>query len=293
MARRSFSPIARPATRPPALDVSSFVELVDRVDQLPDPATGAFVVGPQQSPVGTILVEDRRICWAAVGGMGRRMTDILRRQSDPPLDTAVVEAAYRRCRESGRPIGEELVSSGLVSNDGLRRALRQHTAEAIGLLSGMPGVSIRFVEHKQRRFDARFSFTPTDLVLAIGVRADPSRACRTQARLADALEGGEGLGLGFLRSSAAAHLTPIASFRSGGLRAAELLALGAWSANTLDLTSATTGDGLVITSAPTGDSAAVWMEDGTVHVVLAEEYSALGYLVAWYRRTHPESRGAR
>ena len=39
-------------------------------------ATGALLFGPPARPVGTVFLEEGRVCWAATAGMNRRLTDL-------------------------------------------------------------------------------------------------------------------------------------------------------------------------------------------------------------------------
>lgn len=173
----------------PALHVETLVRLLDGIDRLAAGATGAFVFTKTDAPQGTILVEDNRICWAAASNMGERLTDLLIRQTHPPLDRSTLDTVFHECRQDGSPLGETLVERGLISADGLRRALLQHTAEAIALLSETPTVSPVWVSNRSTHYDARFSFGTTDLFTRIGASyasraGDPDDATETLVKTA-------------------------------------------------------------------------------------------------------------
>ena len=66
--------------------------------------------------------------------MENRLTNLLRAQGNTPSSPVDFEEVYQECHRGNLPLGETLVARGLVSSEGLRCALRQHTAEAIARL---------------------------------------------------------------------------------------------------------------------------------------------------------------
>src|ERR1700753_1700020 len=104
--------------------------LLGMIDELPAGATGALRFGEH----GIVLVESRKICWAAANNMRVRLTDILCNTATPPVPRDQVEEIARACTKTRRPLGESLVESGLVSETGLKAALRRHTVEAVAHL---------------------------------------------------------------------------------------------------------------------------------------------------------------
>ena len=119
-------------------DMRRVVDLLERVEELPEGAAGTLVFGSDARPRGAIFVEDRRICWAAAMGMSRRLTDILRDWAAEPLDDLAIERLVDECRTTGRRIGEVLVERGVVTASALSEALIQHTGESLLALSELP-----------------------------------------------------------------------------------------------------------------------------------------------------------
>jgi len=144
--------------------VASVQRLLAYIDDLPAGATGALHFGDQ----GVILLESRKVCWAVARSMRIRLTDILRNQSTPPLPRERVEQIYRRCKESGTPIGEALVASGLATEAGLRAALFKHNGEAIVALAQSGIVPDAFVPHLKTGYDPKFSFTSCEVLAMLG-----------------------------------------------------------------------------------------------------------------------------
>ena len=164
--------------------VAGVLRLLGLVDDLPSGATGALHFGEQ----GLILLQSGKICWAVARSMRLRLTDILRGQSTPPLPREAVEALYRSCRESGKPIGEALVASGLVSEQGLRAALFKHNGEAIVALAKSGALPDSFVAHSKTGYDPKFSFSSCEVLAMLGFADDLARAAAAQHELAHLLE---------------------------------------------------------------------------------------------------------
>jgi hypothetical protein len=88
--------------------LTSVLQLLRAIDDLPAGATGALPFGDQ----GVILLEARKICWALARSMRFHLTDILRSQSTEELTQDVVEQVYRRCKQTGTPIGGSVGARG-------------------------------------------------------------------------------------------------------------------------------------------------------------------------------------
>lgn len=265
------------------LDASAVVELLDCVEQLPPGSTGALLVGPRAEPCGSVLVENGRVCWAMANGMGRRMTDLLRYQALTPLDPAAIEDVYKKCRARGVALGEALVESGIVSPDGLRRALRQHTAEAMERLSHSPG-QLAWVEHRRRGYDARFTFVPGEILLGlVGLRISAA-AVHAQAMLRQAVDA-PSAGAAFVRVQGAAFPLPVAALGMETRPVRELVAVGRWAMDTLDLAGAFEPERqLVGAVADTGRSLLTWLDEGLVYVASCEDASEFACALVKLRR---------
>jgi hypothetical protein len=146
----------------------SLVELLTAIDELPAGESGAFVVDDGAAPLGSVFVEGTRVCWAAAAGRSRRLRDLLRRHAPGHLDDATLDQAFAECRAEQRPLGEHLVARGLVSEDSLRVALKQHTVESLIAQCDHPDGQATWVGHRRRGYHARFAFAPVELLAAAG-----------------------------------------------------------------------------------------------------------------------------
>jgi hypothetical protein len=213
---------------PPAR-LGSVIELLQQVEALPSGATGALSYGE----LGAILVQNKRICWAVAAQMPKRLTDILCTQKEPPLPRDEMERLFRRCKEHNRPIGEALVSGGLLSEEQLRSALRRHNGEAISLLAAGQPRAGKFVPHAKTGYDPRFVFTTADLLASQSGKRTLSGLAQEQ--LDDAL-GPDTNGFAFVRDEGSGGPVLLAVNASCELRVAEALEIGAWASRLFDVT---------------------------------------------------------
>jgi len=267
---------------PVAIDRTRIVDLLDRIEHVDEAATGALVFGPAARPVGTVLVEDGRICWAVTAGMNRRLTDLLRAQTSPPLSAEAIQQVYQKCRNDDVPLGEALVVSGLVTPDGLRAALREHTAEAIGHLSELPTVACAWNPHKNRRYDARYTFSPAEILIALESRNQPGLTETIQEDLEQVMAPGS---LGFCFARATPYPMLLAAVGAERLGAREIAGLGRWTIDMLDLRQAIDANADIMSfSTRAGTAACAWNTGRVVTVVLCEDESSLIYTIVRRRR---------
>lgn len=261
---------------PPA----AVVPLLERVEELPEGATGALLFGAERAPAGAILVEAGRICWAAVDSMRRRLTDLLRQNTDPPIPAATLQATFRKCRSAGRPFGETLVADGIVSEDGLRRTLRQHSAESIAVLTLLGNLPVTFRESRERRYDARFTYSPAELLCTIGALREPALATQARMRLRELLAQG-GIGVAFHRSRASALPTPIGVVGADSVSVSEIVEAGQWSVGAQDV-SAAMGARADVYAAGTsnGRFATTWLEGDVVYTIFCESTAVLARVLS-------------
>lgn len=210
--------------------MASVLRLLSFIDDLQPGTTGALHFGDE----GMILLQDRRVCWAVSRGMRVRLTDILRGQSTPPLSREAVEALYRRCKESSRPLGEALVASGMATEAGLRAALYKHNGEAIVALAKSGATPDSFVTHSKAGYDLKFSFSSSELLAMLGVGDDPARAAAAQLELSSMLVE-ESTGAAFARSSAASGALLVAVDKACDVAAADLVELCNWVSSLFDV----------------------------------------------------------
>jgi hypothetical protein len=226
--RRYSSVPASAQDSSPALAVppATLLLFCERLADLPRHATGTLVFGSAQAPVGRILFEQGHVSWAAAQNMRRRLTDLLCHQQDPPIDPERVEKAYAECVAQRGVFSDYLVQSGLVTVEGMRRALRQHFAESMALLSD-PALAVTWVSGGRSDYDPRFTFSTGELLTNLGALWDMDAAYRATARLRRVAEPGACVGVGFVRTHSS-DLLPIAHSYSGSVSAVDLLALGKW-----------------------------------------------------------------
>lgn len=149
------------------------------VESLPPSARGALLVGPQDEPLGTILIEANRVCWSAAQGMSGRLRDILRSHCNGSVLEEELEAICTRCRRDSQPLGDALATSGLVSPDHMRAALKQHTIESLlavdAAVSSICGNSARqwpmqWIDHVGCGYNPRHTFGAVEVVAAAGAQ---------------------------------------------------------------------------------------------------------------------------
>lgn len=210
--------------------IFAVLRLLERIDDLPRGATGALHFGE----AGMILVQGKKICWAVARDMRLRLTEILRRQTTPPLAREAVEEIFRACKESGRPIGEALVKSGLVSEAGLRAALFKHNGEAIVSLAQNGALAERFVNHSKTGYDPKFAFSACEVLAMLGARDDPARAAAAQGEL-DGILVQDSVGAAFVRSSASSGPLVIAVDPACDMAVSDLLQACQWGSGLFDV----------------------------------------------------------
>lgn len=174
---------------------------------------------------GAVLFDVGRVCWAAVPGAGRRLTDLV--SSAARVPRATIEDAYAACRASGARVGEVLVARNVVSAEQLRALLLVQTAETLVTLAD-GGAEPVWVPHRSGGYQPRFTFPVAEVVAAAaatGLALDPTAARAELARVVD----GWGVGAAF---DVAGHPLPFAV--GGEADDYELLCgLGEWAAHAL------------------------------------------------------------
>ena len=197
-----------PARIPPSLTAATVppvatLNVLEAVEKLDAKGCGALVYAES----GVILVEEGNICWAASRSLGR-LTDLLRRQADPPLPKERIEEVVRRCKREGTPLGESLVAEGIVNEDTLHRALRQHIAEAVAALS-LSQIKPTYVERQSSGYDARFTFSTPEILASVGALALPELASKARKWLHELDDLGSDCTAAFHSTSEDGPLRPI------------------------------------------------------------------------------------
>lgn len=253
-------PLEKPMFLPETIHLPTLLRLLRGLDALPRGATGALTFTDRDSTQGMVLIEDRRICWAAAAHMENRLTDLLRAQSETPLSTTAFEDVYRECHRKDMPLGETLVAQGLVSSEGFRRSLRQHTAEAIARLSAAARLNLTWASNRTKRYDAQFTFGTPELLCcigALGIEPEAEEAC---LRLREVTPD-RSVGLALLAGKE--PLLPVAQVSAESWCCQSLIDLGEWALEAL-------GNGVAEGSVLGSDTASslkrAWRSGGTVFV---------------------------
>jgi hypothetical protein len=218
-------------SRPNTGNVQAAIELLQHVESLPATATGALSFGDD----GVVLLQNRRICWAVAADMHKRLTDLLCQQRNPPLQRDAMEALFRQCKSDGKPIGEALVSSGLLSEAELRRALARHNGEAIARIARGRRRSTGFLPHTKTGYDARFVFPAVELLASLSAGLDPALAHQASTQLRETLVAGA-TGFAFTRDQELGLPVVVAVDQACELRVAETMAVGNWSSRLFEIT---------------------------------------------------------
>ena len=216
-----------------------------------------------------VLIEQGRICWAVASSMKRRLIDLLRHQAEPALTKASIESVYNDCRALNKPLGECLVESGLITERGLRRALRQHNSEAIAVIAAqMLSKEPLFQHHKHHRYDARFTYSTTEVLATLGALGDPAAATLARIELKRCVPEG-GRGAAYTRDRDGAGIIVIGELGTGDVSSEALMDMGAWATSTLDVAAAVTDEVRAVTgTTPEGQEIAAWSESGVIYMVL-------------------------
>ena len=167
-----------------ASSMATLIDLLAAVDDRPASESGAFVVdGDGDGEVlGSVFVEISQVCWAAATGRGARLRDLLRQHAERPLDDSELDDVFARCRDEHRALASVLVERELVSDHGLRAALKQHTVESLIAQCDGADRAVTWVPHRQRGYRARFTFPPIELLAAAGAELYPTEAGRRRSR---------------------------------------------------------------------------------------------------------------
>lgn len=290
--RPSTVPVSATETSPAHwVKPAAALPLLERIERLPEDATGALILRTGADNHGIVLIERGRICWAVASDMKRRLVDLLRHQASPALSMASLESVYNDCRSLNKPLGERLVESGLITERGLWRALRQHNAEAIAVIgSRMPAHEVEFQHHKHHRYDARFTYSTTEVLVTLGALCDPSAATLARIELKRCVPEG-GRGAAYARDRDGAGILPVGEIGTADVSSEAFMDMGAWATSTLDVATAVASDVRAITgTTPEGQSIVAWSESKIIYMVLCPTLSSYARLVSnLARRTTPRS----
>lgn len=268
--------------------MANIVDLLAAVDDRPASESGAFVVDRGGAVLGSVFVETSQVCWAAAAGRGGRLRDLLREHAERELDDAELDDVFARCRDEHRPLGDVLVERELLSDHGLRAALKQHTVESLIAQCDGSHRAATWVPHRHCGYRARFTFPPMELLAAAGAELYPSEAAGACAGIdvaRDTALAAASFAIGDAEEAVAVRVAGHAV-----LAVRDLLALGEWAAAALAVCNGFSPTVLARGIASGDGPAALGWRSGRrlVHAAVIDERAALPELVAALaRRGHP------
>lgn len=268
--------------------MADLVDLLAAVDDCPADESGAFVVDGDdgEAILGSVFVEAGRVCWAAAAGRSARLRDLLHRHSVRPLDEAELDDAFAECRDSQRALGELLVERGLLSDDGLRAALKQHTVESLIAQFDGSDRPVTWVPHRRRGYHARFTFSPIELLAAAGAQLYPSESAGADQGLIAALPAAQTAGSFAIGDED----EPVAVWTTGARvwRVRDLLELGDWATAALAVCNGFSPAAMQrAVAGVTGTAALGWRSARRlVHAAVIDEPAALARVVAELEHRH-------
>lgn len=261
-------------------DFSALSDIVERVESLPVNACGAFVFTGAGCQKGTVCVEGSRVCWAAVSGMGRRLTDLVLGEAQTKMSLADIQALHRSCRVDGRPWAQTLVERGIVDPNGLRNALGQHTAEALAVISSFQRLQCQWIDRGGASYDAMFSFDPAEVAAWVGSLRH-ARFQEPAARLLRRLvPPGTFAGAYVWPGTLLDHL-PIAVVASSERTLGTVVELGKWAHSQLELAHAVAQGSSPITGVSAdGQAIVTWTAPHGFCVAVCESFSVLARVLS-------------
>src|SRR6185503_20204113 len=267
--------------------MANLVDLLAAVDDRSPTESGALVLDSDDdgAVVGTVFVENSRVCWAAAAGRSGRLRDLLHCNSARPLDDAELDEVFAECRGTHRPLGDLLSERGLIGEDGLRAALKQHTVESLIAQCDGANRGVTWVPHRRRGYHARFTFSPIELLAAAGAQLYPSESAGAELGLVAALPAAQTAGSFAIGDED----EPIAVWTTGrSWRVRDLLELGDWAAAALAVCNGFSAAVLQRAIADMTGSAAIGWRSARrlVHAAIIDEPAALAHLVAQLADRH-------
>jgi len=217
------------------------------VDELEPDLVGELVLEGDAGPLGSVYVQHRSICWVAARGLARRLVELLdeRFLQQVTRAPATLEGELRRCLASGVPFTQDLLARGMMSSADLRAALLAHSAESLRRMCE-PSRTTRW-RPRQQAFDARFTFSTTELWCRANVAAMAGPGGRAEISLSGMVgfEGDWAAAFVRLPGHAAPQLVGLAGAYPE--RASIVLGAARWAASTLDVRAALGAeDGLIL-----------------------------------------------
>jgi hypothetical protein len=258
---------------PASFNWASLADALVRVERLSANDSGLLSFGAPQA--GGIFVEQGRICWVAVRGLGQRLRDLL--LAHCRIDAAELDRVSERCRARGKLVGQTLVEEGRLSPDELEKALRQHSAECLLELCRDP-LPTHWSSHAGRGYAPRFTFRAEDLLLDAVSSLFPRQQLAAQAELARLAARGH-RAAAFVFDPARECLLPIAAVGSPGVEA--LRSMGQWATSMPMVSRELAAEpSFSLASTEEGEATLVWWREGLLFAVSCDDRMGLAAATA-------------
>ncbi len=267
---------ARPPRGSDPLSTRPVTTLAYRAFKLvPPSANGALVrKRPDGSLLGAVLVERGRVCWAVCNDCPNRLTDLLVAESDA-LTNELVTSLVAECRRDHVPLGETLLSRGLISQPVLHRALLRHTCEALDHLLREETIPWSWVDHAHAGYDPLLTFSPIEILVGLQTLISFEAAVRAKTTLDVSMAAGL---RGFAIERTHGMRAPIAQI---GCETMDLTTLGDLSVHADEIMSVAATADLKVAVVEFRELAfASWAEDNIRYVLLREGELAFNQLLA-------------
>lgn len=217
--------------------MQEMIELLESVEQLAADAVGTLTLTQAGGSSGVILVEHNQIAWVAAKGMGARLSALLSAQAGRNLPPEALGEIMAHCKASGEQLGDVLVARGFLSEDGLARAMRRHTAESLIALShGAPDTTWT---PRQHSFAARHLFAPAALLTEIGAISRWAGHAPSLAWLRECGARGAAYSRNATTGNTGTKVQPVAEFEMAKLGCRSLYELGCTAAASVEAVRAT------------------------------------------------------
>lgn len=237
-------------------------------------------------PFGRIYLEQGRVCWVMVPGQQQRLGELLRYQRNPPIDSSLLLKIVKDCQEQNTPLGEALLRSGEISEEGLRAALLSHSAESIARISNSHWKVEGFYAQDEAKYDARFVFSTVELMTHLGAGKHLTLAAVAKKSLTNALVGG-GSGVAFIRRASVNHPILIAVAGSFSATVLQTCELCSWTSSLFDLARTVDLDVYAASGSWRGSQAVVtWQQEEVSYTALFTSRAAAAVGLASITRKH-------
>lgn len=251
------------------------VSVIRALERVPPNSSGALVRERTDGTIaGALLVERGRVCWAMSQRYALRLTDLLVAEQ-ASLSHSELEEVVAMCRRDRLPLGETLVTRGVVSLPVLQRALLRHTCEAFMCLLRDDASPWTWLAHSGYGYSPMLTFSVTEVFTGAHAVERPALAALAQARLREVVHAEQ---RGFAVARHSRSWIPIAQI---GCEDMDLAVLGDLAAQAVEIATVTATVAIEITLVEfDGTACAIWSDDDTVFVLLYDGELAFNRLLA-------------